>query len=138
MAVGFLRIHIPFLGVLRHVFDSLCPCNTLRCLIYSLNVAILTRIHNTDSNIINTLDYTSCIIPVTTVDRNVDVVNDAFKPVSEQDRNIQEGYDPELYHGAPVAVQLVGRRLQEEKVLALAEYVGGAIDESKDIRSSRL
>lgn len=31
--------------------------------------------------------------------------------------------DPDIYHGSYVGVQIVGRRLQEEKVLALAEYV---------------
>jgi len=35
--------------------------------------------------------------------------------------------DPEIYDGAHVSVQLVGRRLQEEKMLALAKYVGEAI-----------
>lgn len=35
--------------------------------------------------------------------------------------------DPELYHGAPVGLQLVGRRLQEEKMLVLAEHVGDAV-----------
>jgi amidase len=29
-----------------------------------------------------------------------------------------------IYDGAHVSVQLVGRRLQEEKMLAIAEYVG--------------
>ena len=75
---------------------------------------------------------------MTSADKSLDVVDKSFKPVSEQDRVIQEDYDPDLYHGAHVAVQLVGRRLQEEKVLALAEYVGGALDGSKDTRSSRL
>ena len=37
--------------------------------------------------------------------------------------------DPSIYDGAPVAVQLVGRRLQEEKVLAMAEYIGKALSE---------
>jgi amidase len=32
--------------------------------------------------------------------------------------------DPTIYDGAHVSVQLVGRRLQEEKMLAIAEYVG--------------
>ncbi|CAF9903062.1 MAG: Acetamidase [Alectoria fallacina] len=90
------------------------------------------------SNIYNTLDYTSCVVPVTNVDKQVDVVNESFQPVSEQDRDTQEDYDPEIYHGAHVAVQLVGRRLQEEKVLALSEYVGGAIAEAKETRSSHL
>ena len=99
---------------------------------------MLTMTYNPDSNIYNTLDYTSCALPVTNVDKKVDVVSKSFKPVSEQDKDTQEDYDPEIYDGAHVAVQLVGRRLQEEKVLALAEYVGGAIAECKDTRSSHL
>lgn len=75
---------------------------------------------------------------MTEVDKNVDVVDKNFKPVSDQDREVQETYDPEIYHGTHVALQLVGRRLQEEKVLALAEYVGGALDECRDSRASRL
>ena len=92
----------------------------------------LTVNTRSDSNIYNALDYTSCAVPVTNVDKKIDAVNKSFKPVSEQDADIQKDYDPEFYHGAPVAVQLVGRRLQEEKVLALSEYVGGAVAKSKD------
>lgn len=35
--------------------------------------------------------------------------------------------DPQIYDGAHVGLQLVGRRLQEEKMLAVAEYVGKLI-----------
>lgn len=35
--------------------------------------------------------------------------------------------DAEIYDGAPVAVQLVGRRFEEEKVLVLAEILGDAL-----------
>jgi len=35
--------------------------------------------------------------------------------------------DAETYDGAPVGVQLVGRRFQEEKMLTLAEYLGEEI-----------
>ena len=31
--------------------------------------------------------------------------------------------DPEAYNGAPAGVQLVGRRLEEEKILTLADYI---------------
>ena len=75
---------------------------------------------------------------MTNVDKEVDVVNKSFKPVSEQDKITQGDYDPEIYHGAHVAVQLVGRRLQEEKVLALSEYIGEAISGSRDTQFSRL
>jgi amidase len=32
--------------------------------------------------------------------------------------------DPAEYHGAPVAVQIIGRRLTEERVMCIAEEVG--------------
>ena len=32
--------------------------------------------------------------------------------------------DPEAYHGAPVAVQIIGRRLTEERIMAIAEEMG--------------
>jgi uncharacterized OsmC-like protein len=35
--------------------------------------------------------------------------------------------DPEVYDGAHVSLQLVGRRLQEEKMIAIAELVGKAV-----------
>ena len=35
--------------------------------------------------------------------------------------------DPDIYDGAHVSVQLVGRRLQEEKMIAIAKYVGEAL-----------
>ena len=35
--------------------------------------------------------------------------------------------DTDLYDGAHVAIQIVGRRLQEEKVLAIAEHIGSAL-----------
>lgn len=38
--------------------------------------------------------------------------------------------DPDLYDGAHVGVQIVGRRLQEEKVLALAKIVHEALSSS--------
>ncbi len=35
--------------------------------------------------------------------------------------------DPDIYDGAHVAVQLLGRRLQEEKMLALTDIIGDAL-----------
>jgi amidase len=35
--------------------------------------------------------------------------------------------DADTYDGAPVGVQLVGRRLQEEKILTIADYIGEEI-----------
>ncbi|KAL9004650.1 MAG: hypothetical protein Q9188_002541 [Gyalolechia gomerana] len=79
------------------------------------------------SSIVNVLDYTACTLPVTTVDKNIDVVDPSFKPMSKSDEAIMAGYDPEIYDGSHVSVQLIGRRLQEEKVLAVTEYVAGVL-----------
>jgi amidase len=35
--------------------------------------------------------------------------------------------DPEIYDGAHVSLQLVGRRLQEEKMLAIGQLVDSAL-----------
>ncbi|KAL8763517.1 MAG: hypothetical protein Q9184_000729 [Pyrenodesmia sp. 2 TL-2023] len=67
---------------------------------------------------VNALDYTACAFPVTTVDKNVDTVDSSFKPMSEIDKKVAETYDPDIYDGAHVSLQLIGRRLEEEKVLS--------------------
>ncbi|KAK4508799.1 hypothetical protein PRZ48_002538 [Zasmidium cellare] len=82
---------------------------------------------------VNTLDYTSAVVPVTEVDKNVDGKLADFKPVSEVDEVTMANYDPEIYDGAHVSIQLVGRRLQEEKMLALAKYVGEAVQSLKKV-----
>jgi len=35
--------------------------------------------------------------------------------------------DAETYHGGPVGVQIVGRKLREEQTLAIAEIVDAAL-----------
>jgi amidase len=100
---------------------------------------------------VNVLDYTSVVVPVTQVDKKVDVKREGFEPVDETDRKVQENCksspsgsrrpkwaivqlltcsladDPEIFDGAHVSIQLVGRRLQEEKMIAMAEYMGKAL-----------
>jgi amidase len=36
--------------------------------------------------------------------------------------------DPEIYDGAHVGLQIVGRRFQEEKILAITEMLAGALE----------
>lgn len=40
-------------------------------------------------------------------------------------------YDAEAMHGLPVGVQVVGRRLEEEKVLAIMQRVEDALGDDK-------
>lgn len=92
---------------------------------------------------VNLLDYSAAVLPVTTVDKSVDVVDEGYKPMSEADVKVWKGCeffsfcrsrwvligldDPEIYDGAHVGVQIVGRRFQEEKVLALTDILGHAL-----------
>ncbi|KAL4752789.1 hypothetical protein BDW72DRAFT_170576 [Aspergillus terricola var. indicus] len=78
------------------------------------------------TSVINVLDYTSVVIPVTNADKSVDVkVSREF--LGELDEDSYKNYDADVYDGAPAGVQMFGRRLQEEKMLVLAEYVGSAV-----------
>ena len=73
---------------------------------------------------VNGLDYTSVVLPVTISDKSVDKYEEGYKPINDQDKDVVDAYDAELYDGAHVGVQIVGRRFTEEKTLAIAEYVG--------------
>ena len=53
---------------------------------------------------------------MTHVDRERDELG-TFKPRNAIERGQYRMYDAEKMHGLPVGVQVVGRRLQEEKVL---------------------
>jgi len=66
---------------------------------------------------------------VTFADKNIDKARDmkAFRQLSEIDGRIQKDYDAEFYHGAPVSLQIVGKRLEEEKVLEMVEVVAEAL-----------
>ncbi|KAI1617410.1 amidase [Exophiala viscosa] len=76
---------------------------------------------------VNGLDYTSVVVPVTTSDKTKDQYAEGYKPINDEDKKVYESYDAEIYEGAHVSVQIVGRRYTEEKMLAIAEYVGGLI-----------
>ncbi|RDL36985.1 putative glutamyl-tRNA(Gln) amidotransferase subunit A [Venustampulla echinocandica] len=76
---------------------------------------------------VNLLDYSAAILPVTNVDKTVDTIDEGYVPMSELDEKVYKSYDPEIYDGAHVALQVVGRRFQEEKVLALTEVLSDAL-----------
>ncbi|PGH04307.1 hypothetical protein AJ79_07155 [Helicocarpus griseus UAMH5409] len=77
---------------------------------------------------VNLLDYCACTFPVTYADKSIDHPRGKeWTPLSPQDKMIQDDYDPEFYHGAPVSLQLVGKRLEEEKVLEMVEIVADVL-----------
>ncbi|KAF1846297.1 amidase signature enzyme [Cucurbitaria berberidis CBS 394.84] len=78
----------------------------------------------------NLLDYTTGILPVTHVDPVQDALPSTFKfdKLNGVAQGAYKHYDAVKMAGLPAAVQVVGRRLEEEKVLAIMERVEDALD----------
>ncbi|EXJ87338.1 hypothetical protein A1O3_04297 [Capronia epimyces CBS 606.96] len=71
----------------------------------------------------NLLDYTAGIVPVTKVDGEKDQLSKTFKPANGVEKGAYKYYDSAQMAGLPCAVQVVGRRLEEEQVLAYMKIV---------------
>lgn len=72
----------------------------------------------------NLLDYPALVFPVTKVDPAVDVVEKDYVPRNAKDEfNYKLYEDPSLYTDAPVSLQLVGRRYEDEKVVQALEFI---------------
>lgn len=72
---------------------------------------------------LNLLDCSVVITPVLHVDKSIDLPYTDFKPLSKDDEMINDSYNPEYFHGAPVCVQVITRRLEDEKAIAMAYVV---------------
>ncbi|KAA1473079.1 amidase signature enzyme [Dentipellis sp. KUC8613] len=75
----------------------------------------------------NVLDYSAGVLPITHVDRALDALSEKLKPRNAIEAGAYAGYDANDMHGLPVGVQVVGRRLEEEKVLEGMKIVEGLL-----------
>ncbi|CAK1365780.1 unnamed protein product [Cercospora beticola] len=76
------------------------------------------------TGVFNILDYSAVSFPTgVTVDKSKDLADTSVQAHNDIDAQTQREYDPEVSHGLPVSLQLTGQRLQEEKILAIAEKV---------------
>ncbi|KAI4223238.1 MAG: hypothetical protein L6R36_005581 [Xanthoria steineri] len=73
----------------------------------------------------NLLDYPALVFPVSKVDPDVDKVDKGYEPMNEKDAFNHRLYEPEKYREAPVSLQLIGRRYEDEK--ATFEYIKSQI-----------
>ncbi|TID21004.1 hypothetical protein E6O75_ATG05769 [Venturia nashicola] len=70
----------------------------------------------------NLLDYPALSVPTpTNVDERLDTKSDRKAFMSAIDEEMWEWYDPKLYDKMSVSLQLIGRRQQDEKVIAIAK-----------------
>ncbi|CAF0779287.1 unnamed protein product [Adineta ricciae] len=76
----------------------------------------------------NLLDYPAAVFPVTTVDLVKDQVELDYQPRNALDRENYNLYtSPEVYANAPIGLQVVGRRFDDEKVMRCVEMIERAM-----------
>ncbi|KAI1762701.1 amidase signature domain-containing protein [Hypoxylon sp. FL1150] len=83
--------------------------------------------HTAYTEVLNLLNYSVVVIPITKADKNIDTFDHSYTPLNDIDEKNWKAYDPEIYHGGPVGLQIVGRKFEEEKVLAIAKIVCAAL-----------
>ncbi|KAJ6779928.1 hypothetical protein PWT90_09325 [Aphanocladium album] len=89
----------------------------------------VTHKHNSTRHVaytavFNILDVSAVSFPTgLAVDKHVDVVSKDYEAWSDTCQAINDEYDADLLEGMPISLQLVGRRLDEEKVLGMTECV---------------
>ncbi|KIM85248.1 hypothetical protein PILCRDRAFT_5587 [Piloderma croceum F 1598] len=81
----------------------------------------------------NGLDHAAASFPVSTVDPAIDVNKPPHEFLSKADKPTTYVYNPAIFKGAPVGLQLVRQTLEEEAVIAMTEIVDAAI---KELRGS--
>ncbi|KAI1439529.1 amidase [Annulohypoxylon stygium] len=79
---------------------------------------------------LNLLNYSVAVIPVTKVDKVRDPSDNNYRPLNKKDEKNWKAYDPEVYHGGPVGVQIVARKFEEEKVWAVAKIIHTALEKA--------
>lgn len=83
------------------------------------------------------LDVTAGVVPVTTVDRAVDALppdfpyTDEYLHMNDAARNVFSIYDAASMDGLPLGVQVVGWKLEEEKVLAGMKVLDEALKDTQ-------
>ncbi|EMC97189.1 hypothetical protein BAUCODRAFT_32930 [Baudoinia panamericana UAMH 10762] len=78
----------------------------------------------TYTGVFNILDYSATSFPTGVIaDEWDDLYPSDFKAYSEIDEVTKKDYESADVHGMPVSLQLVGRRLEDEKIMAITERV---------------
>ncbi|KAF2650078.1 amidase signature enzyme [Lophiostoma macrostomum CBS 122681] len=83
------------------------------------------------TKVFNFVDYPAVVVPAGRVEKRIDGEAVAemgrYTPRNELDRWTWELFDLERMEGMPIGVQIVARRLEEEKVLGAAKMVHGIL-----------
>ncbi|KAH6654535.1 amidase [Truncatella angustata] len=81
------------------------------------------------TGVYNVLDYACMSFPSgVSTDAELDkALGESYQGLNDMDRMVQSDYNPAAVHRMPVSLQLVARRLEEEKVIAMTRVILNAI-----------
>jgi Asp-tRNA(Asn)/Glu-tRNA(Gln) amidotransferase A subunit family amidase len=85
----------------------------------------------------NLLEYPAVSFPVTTVDQALDAKDLGYTPRNDQDKFNYKLYEPGRYEGAPVGLQLVTRKFEDEKCLAILKEVEEAMGRAHSLAKKK-
>ncbi|KAM0145531.1 hypothetical protein ACHAQE_011219 [Botrytis cinerea] len=71
----------------------------------------------------NLLDYPAIVFPVTKVNPDIDVKDGNYKPRNDLDKWYHDYYNVEEQIDAPVGLQLVAKKLEDEKVVDVMRFI---------------
>lgn len=128
------RDHAPIDALLMPTFASVSFPHDFVPYVILLQLASPSKLDGIPANIVtfralnytaiyNLLENPTVTLPVTKADQSIDFGQSNYKPINEDDENNHRMYDPELFHGMPVALQLVGLPYAEEHLLGVADIV---------------
>ena len=75
----------------------------------------------------NLLDYPSIVFPVTRVDPEEDVKETEYTPRNNMDKWYHDNYDAQQQVNAPVGLQLVAKKLEDEKLVEALKFIKARI-----------
>lgn len=102
----------------RHGMSNLNPESRIRM------VELIPEFIVAYTAVFNILDVSAVSFPTgLTVDKEIDVIGQDYEPWSDTCQAINEEYDAILLDGMPISLQLVARKLEEEKVLDMTASV---------------
>ncbi|KAK6466091.1 Acetamidase [Scheffersomyces coipomensis] len=78
----------------------------------------------------NLLDYSVGIFPVTRAHKDLDPVDESSTNYCATDSKVWKDYNAEESHGGAVALQIVGRKFQEEKLIEMMKVIDELINYS--------
>ncbi|KAK4061744.1 hypothetical protein Trihar35433_9344 [Trichoderma harzianum] len=105
--------------------------NTVDAIICPVAPGVATR-HNTAkywtyTAVWNLLDYPALAFPAGKADKNIDVRDNRKRFLSGLDKENWQLYNPEVFHDMPVGLQIIGRRFEDEKIIAILKFLENSI-----------